>query len=198
MNVELLRHTPISMAEVKALLADYVGQPALAYLMAMVDLENRHGEAIYEYNWGNITTTDESDGFRFDDPNVTNLFQRNDSHEEGAAEFFKRLNSPTHRRILQAAERNDFEAFFDGITLPHPKTKMVYCYGGQCRSAAAKNTYRQLVTKYLPQGTALGHSRSGGFPWAPLLAVVSVAAAAGGGAYLLTRGKKARRPAHVR
>jgi hypothetical protein len=191
---ELLRHTPITMPEVKALLSDYVSQPALAYLMAMVDLENRHGEAIFEYNWGNITTNDESDGFRFDDPNVTNLFQRNDSHEEGAAQFFKRLNSPTHKRILRAAERNDFEAFFDGITVPHPTTGMVYCYGGNCRSAAAKNTYRQLVTKYLPKGQALGRA-AGGFPWGPVLAVGVLATVAGGGAYLLTRKKGA---SHVR
>jgi hypothetical protein len=191
---ELLHHTPITMREVKALLADYVGQPALAYLMAMVDLENRHGEAIYEYNWGNITTKDASDGFRFDDPRVPNLFQRNDSHEEGASQFVKRLHSPTHKRILKAAERNDFDAFFDALTLPHPETKMAYC--PDCRTAAAKNTYRQLVAKYLPKGAALGRRSSrGGFPWTPLLAVGFVAAAAGGGVYWLS---KKRGASHVR
>jgi hypothetical protein len=119
--------------------------PTLAYLLAMVRLENKAGASVYEFNWGNITTADPAAGFQF--PDNPRFFVRNNSHEEGAAAFYKRLTSPTHQRILDAAARDDFDGFFDALTLPHPVTKMAYC--PDCRTPAAKNTYRQLVDEYL-------------------------------------------------
>lgn len=144
---EHLLHTPVTMEEVERQLSKYVSQPALGYLVAMVALENSHGRAIYENNWGNVSTNDHSQAASFQYPNIDYIwFKKNATPEKGAEAFWKRLHSPTHKRILDAARRDDFDGFYNGIVVPHPVTKMVYCH--DC-PPETRNTYRQLVDKFV-------------------------------------------------
>lgn len=183
------------MGEVRGLLSAHFAQPTLAYLMALVDLENGAGQDIWDHNWGNITTNNRDPSVSFQFPSDSKrFFLRSSSHAEGAANFIRRLGSATHQRMLDAAERNDFEAFWRGYTKPHPVTRMVYC--DTCDFPAAKRNMRSLVEKYLPQGiTAPSDSRalekSGAGWW--IGAGLLTAAAVGGGVWYWnkTRGRRA-------
>lgn len=144
--MEGITRTPVSMEEVKRRLSKYVSQPALGYLVSMIAFENDHGRAIYEHNWGNISTNNHSEENSFQFPGNPIHFKRLHSPEAGVDAFWRRLHSKTHKRILDAARRDDFDGFYRGIVVPHPKTKMVYCH--DC-GPAVRNTYRQLTGKFV-------------------------------------------------
>lgn len=181
---QVLSRTPLTMDQVRGYLSQYVQQPALGYLMALLHLENAGGSKIYNHNWGNITTRNPDEAFQFP-THPDHLFLQNPNHSEGARRFFQLLNSPTHRRMLEAARGNDFEAFWDGYQTPHPVTKMMYC--NTCSFPAAKRSMRQLVDQYVPATVeAAKKSKGGGGGMIVVGAVVTVAAL--GTAYAL--GKK--------
>lgn len=113
----------------------------------MLAMENRHGEAIFNHNWGNIITwSDLQDYFKFDDN--TRHFRSLPSHLDGAANFIATLLSPTNKRIVEAAGRGDFEGFFRGIHDRHPNTHQAYNLLEGSERAAVKNTYRSLVREF--------------------------------------------------
>lgn len=183
---QVLSRTPLTMSEVRGHLAQYVQQPALGYLMALIHLENAGGASIYNHNWGNITTNNPAAGFQFPS-DQERIFLLNPSHEAGAQSFFRRLNSPTHKRMLEAAQENDFDGFWRGYQTPHPITKMMYC--DTCSTTAAKNSMRQLVSQYVPKALGKVRKESGGA--ALVFAGLGLATVAGTAFYLGRRSKRA-------
>ena len=173
------QRTPLTMAEVRGYLSEYVQQPVLGYLMAMVAFENRNGAAIWDHNWGNITTNDPSEAFQFS--GNSRHFLSLPDHAEGARRFVLRLGSRTHKRILEAAARNDFTGFIAGLREPHPVTKMAYVPD---LTDAHAVTYRALVKTYVPRSALRSSPKVGGGVG---LAVALLFGAGAGGAYLLLR-----------
>ena len=100
---------------------------AEAYLLAMLALENAHGKAIWNYNWGNVIRWNDDQDYFFIGQNPRE-FRSLASHEQGAENFINTLFSSTNKRIVEAALDDDFEGFFEGIHTLHPETKKAYNY----------------------------------------------------------------------
>lgn len=113
------------------------------FLLALLAIEHRHGEAIYHYNWGNIISLT-GKGWRW--PPNPNLFRINEDHDTGAQVFIELLHGKTHKRIIDAGMRGDVEGVLHGLGVPHPETKKAYSTDYQREDA--KNTFRSLVKKY--------------------------------------------------
>lgn len=139
------------------------------YLLAMIALENGHGQSVYNNNFGNITVSSSSSPYYLV-PGNPRLFGAFDAAPDGMRAFVKFFKSPTHARILAAAERGDFDAFFDGIVKPHPSTKMSYC--PDCDRPDVRQTYQVLVRQYGGSGGRLSGS---GFPWVLALPIGAAA-----------------------
>lgn len=157
-----LRRTAVSMGDVAPILRHaFLSKtgvplgPAEPYLLAMMAMETDHGQSIYNNNWGNITLWQPrkfdsahgpaQDYFKFDGNERD--FVSFPSSEAGASHFVDTLLRPQHRRIVEAAFRNNFDDFFAGIATPHSRNDgRMYC--DTCYSQAAKDHYRQLVVQY--------------------------------------------------
>lgn len=177
------QRTPLELADMRRMLrAAYrsrhgadIGK-AEPYLLAMLALENGRGRSIYNHNWGFVTTARGPYFYIGDNPRKFRAF---DSHKEGAAHWVATLDSDTHRRIVEAAKRDDFGAFFRGITTPHPETGMMYC--DTCSDT--RPVYESLVREF--QGKAKPSrktKRKGGG------GAIALAALAAGGALLIWKG----------
>ena len=149
-----IKETFLSMDEMapilrRAFAAEY-GQDigaAEPYLLAMLALENAHGLGLFNHNWGNVITWNANQPYWMDHKNGNpRHFRALNSHDEGARYFVQQLGTETNRRIIDAALRGDFGAFFRAITKRHPKTKRAYC--ADCDRPAVANTYRDLVREF--------------------------------------------------
>jgi|SRR5690606_16592182 len=140
--VDVMRMIPIAFERVYGLAAG----PVMPYLAAMIAIENARGKAFIGHNWGNITTNSTDGPYWMSAGTGTRKFPVFATHEAGLDAWLRRLGSKTHSRIIQAALRDDFNGFFDSITLPHPSTKMAYC--PDCRTAATQDTYLKLVNEF--------------------------------------------------
>lgn len=124
-----------------------VGEPighAMPYLLALFALENAHGKSVFNNNIGNITINSGVYWLAPGDPN--RKFGHYDTLDTGVKAWLKRLTSKTHRRMLDAAQVDDFDAFLAGYRTPSPITGMVYC--DTCSGEAVENSMRQLVEKF--------------------------------------------------
>lgn len=146
------RVTPLAWADVMRMIPPafervygLAAGPVMPYIAAMIAIENAKGKAFIGHNWGNITTNSSDVDYWMSPETGTRKFPVFPTHEAGLDAFLRRLGSKTHQRIIQAALRDDFNGFFDAITLPHPKTNMAYC--PDCRTAATQSTYLQLVNE---------------------------------------------------
>jgi hypothetical protein len=153
--------TPISMSDAVVLLSQaflekgIVLGKAAPYLIALLALENRNGEAIYNYNWGNVIRFRGSDDYFKLGANPRE-FRSLKSHREGANYYVSTLLSPTNKRIVRAALNDDFEGFFRGIHDINPDTKKAYnlLTDDAERSALAK-TYATLIREYSGDSDAI-------------------------------------------
>lgn len=135
------------------------------WLSALFAAENAKGRAVLNYNWGNVAANPAksdhwipdwadysipsealSKASRFTrermergEP-VPRAFRANSSHEEGARIFLRLFQAPTHERIIEAARKDDLDAFWKGISTPHPQTKMRYCI--ECHTQKHKAAYK--------------------------------------------------------
>lgn len=153
-QVEKIR-TPLSIREIKPILSAAfehatgrsIGK-AMPYLLAMIALENRSGEAIYNHNWGNVIVTSEHDNY-FKHPSIPLNFKSLDSHYNGAAHFIKTLLSKTNSRIIEAARNDDFDGFFQSIHDRHPTTHKAYNLVTESSlRTSLRNTYSALVNQF--------------------------------------------------
>ena len=157
--------TPIDLASVRSTLdriaasGDEMTAEAVPILTALVAFENARGASVYNYNWGNITTDNPSDP-HFVFPGNPRMFLQFPDHATGAMALVQRLaRSPTHRRMLDAANKGDVPAFVRGMTTPSPETGMMYC--DTCETATTLRAYRSLVDELrgrraAPRGGGLG------------------------------------------
>lgn len=158
----IARRTPVSMGDVGQLLrSTFRAETGRAlgaaepYLLAIMALETDHGRAIWNNNWGNIIIWEPrkhdsnygpaQDYMRF--PGNVRDFLSLPTREAGAKHFVQTLLRPQHRRIVDAAMRNDFTSFYDGITTPYTSADpRMYC--DTCRSTANREHYLRLVGEY--------------------------------------------------
>jgi hypothetical protein len=155
-------------------------------LMTIAAIETTHGRDIINHNWGNVSTTpgdqrgwweppwmsdaaivgapDEAARSRLmrlrklaNEGKVPKAFRAYATHEDGAADFVKTINSESHRRILTAA-RSGPVAVWRAVSKPHPDTGRAYC--PDCDNDASKKTYQQVWASLAP--SFLGKSGSGG------------------------------------
>lgn len=142
-------------------------RPEARWLLALARHENANGRAIIQHNWGNRIAVGREDFWvpRWADSLIPSdrlndrekrvrkdflaggpkpgRFAAYNSHETGARKFVRLFKSKTHGRILEAAGRDDGEAFWRAVFTPHPETKMVYCV--ECGTDAVKRSYQQLA-----------------------------------------------------
>lgn len=147
--------TPLLMGDVDAILAQAfengtgrsIGK-ARPYLLSMIALENRNGQAIYNNNWGNVITTSSTDNY-FALPNIPLKFKSISSQYNGATNFIKTLLSKTNSRILDASYKDDFDGFFQSIHDRHPTTHKAYnLVTDPTERSNLRNTYSLLVNKF--------------------------------------------------
>ena len=139
------------MGDARDLLQQYgVSRTVLPYVLALFAVENAHGDAVWNYDWGNVTTDDPTDPW-FLLPDNPRMFLAASNHPEGAANLLMRLQSPTHRRLLEAAQRDDVRAFVRGLVEPHPDTGLAYC--PDCEFGPTLATYQQLVRELRSKGS---------------------------------------------
>lgn len=143
-------HTPLPIGALRTGLRrafrQVTGSPlgqAEPYALALLVLENRRGDAIYNHNWGNVILGRGSgDYYKHDDNPLA--FRSYPSHDAGARGFVQTLLNSSNRAAFDAASRDDFEEFFrqirDHYAAPppgHPKM------GPEHRA-----TYRSLVDEF--------------------------------------------------
>lgn len=114
MKVEAVK-TPVTMGQLGAAVLDYSAsqgldaKPYLPFVLALLALEHRHGEAVWNYNVGNITTkSDDVDWVSL--PGIESLrFRAFGSLQEGIAAFGELLAKK--ESIVRAMIEQDDDAF---------------------------------------------------------------------------------------
>lgn len=118
------------------------------YLLAMLALENAHGKAIGNFNWGNVIRWNGEQDYFYKGTNPRE-FRSLASHAEGAENFVNTLFSPTNVRIVEAALADNFEGFFKGIHSLNSDTRKAYNHltdYGELDSA--RKAYASLVSRF--------------------------------------------------
>jgi hypothetical protein len=183
--------TPLTREGIKEILIPLLEGEGIAkaapYLLSMIALENGNGSDIIHHNWGNIVTSDPTNEHYIKGDNPR-LFLSFPSHLEGANAFLRRLETPTHKRILIAALEDNFDEFFRGIHDLNQETGRAYNYlpeGDPDRAVALKaysqlvNTFKGLPSKLHPPSSSKKAPKDG----AGLFALALLVSAIGGTFY---------------
>jgi len=139
------------------------------YLIAMLALENGWGSKIRQHNWGNVIRSGEEQDY-YQVGSNPRKFRVLPSHDEGARYFVRTLLSPTNKRIVEAAQADNFDAFFNGIHNISPVTDMAYNHLTGTKRAQALKAYKDIVSK---------------LRGAPVVSNIPISSSSGGGAALI-------------
>lgn len=143
-----------------------VTQSTVTYALATFALENAKGESLYNYNWGNVSTSDDKPGvnywrptwFKIDEDSnerIRNLHQRMlegktpsaflalENHDEGAYRYIGELYA-RRPSVLAAAEQGDLYGYARAVH------DTAYCPDKECEPDRVIDSYRSLVAEIQP------------------------------------------------